>query len=127
MFKNAPPREGDASPWGRIDNVTPLGPEAVSVTTPSHGGIWVTPDALERIPQPLRATAYSGGGWFEEDCDWCIPYLALGLHRFDGPQDRQDRVLAAARRTLRTYHAAGAVLLDAHSSPAASGEEATHG
>ena len=124
MFRNAPPREGDASPWGAIDGVTPLGPEAVSVTTPSHGGIWVTPAALARIPEPLRATAYSGGGWFEEDCDWCIPYLALGLHRFDGPQDRQDRVLAAARRTLLTYHAGGAVLLNAAGSAATSGEEA---
>jgi len=127
MFRNAPPREGDASPWGAIDGVTPLGPEAVSVTTPSHGGIWVTPAALARIPEPLRATAYSGGGWFEEDCDWCIPYLALALHRFDGPQDRQDRVLAAARRTLRTYHAGSEALLDTTGSPDASGEEATHG
>ena len=127
MFRNAPPREGDASPWGAIDGVTPLGPEAVSVTTPSHGGIWVTPAALARIPEPLRATAYSGGGWFEEDCDWCIPYLALALHRFDGPQDRQDRVLAAARRTLRTYHAGSEALLDTTGSPDASGEEAPHG
>jgi hypothetical protein len=127
MFRNAPPREGDASPWGKIDNVTPLGPEAVSVTTPSHGGIWVTPAALAKIPEPLRTTAYSGGGWFEEDCDWCIPYLALELHRFDGPQDRQDRVLAAARRTLQTYHAGHAALLDTAGCSAASCEEATHG
>ena len=111
MFRTVPPREGDASPWGRIDVVTPLGPDAVSVTTPSHGGIWVTPDALARIPEPLRATAYSGGGWFEEDCDWCIPYLALGLHRFDGPEDRQKGVLAAAWRTLQSFHPALAGLL----------------
>jgi len=124
MFRPLPPREGDASPWGKIDGVTPLGPDAVSVTTPSHGGIWVTPDALARIPEPLRATAYSGGGWFEEDCDWCIPYLALGLHRFDGRQDRQDRVLAAARRTLQAYHAANAALLDlAGASTASQGGE----
>lgn len=126
MFTNAPPREGDASPWGKIDYVTPLGPEAVSVTTPSHGGIWVTPAALAKIPEPLRATAYSGGGWFEEDCDWCIPYLALGLHRFDGPQDRQDRMLAAAQRTLQAYHTAGAALLDPRGSSAAQREEAIH-
>jgi hypothetical protein len=127
MFRNTPPRVGDASPWGMIDDVTSLGPEAVSVTTPSHGGIWVTPAALAKIPEPLRATTYSGGGWFEEDCDWSIPYLALGLHRFDGPQDRQDRVQAAARRTLQTYHASSAALLDAAGSLDAACEEATHG
>lgn len=121
MFRSTPPRVGDASPWGMIDIVTPLGPEAVAVSTPSHGGIWVTPGGLAKIPEPLRATPYSGGGWFEEDCDWCIPYLALGLHRFDGPQGRQDHVLAAARRTLQTYHAAGAGLLDPDSSSALDG------
>jgi hypothetical protein len=104
MFRSAPPRSGDASPWGAIDGVTPLGPDAVSVTTPSHGGIWVTPAGLERIPQPLRATAYSRGGWFEEDCDWCIPYLVLGLHLFDGDPERQALVLREAKRTLWTYH-----------------------
>ena len=125
MFRPLPPREGDTSPWGRIDGATPLGPEAVFVTTPSHGGIWVTPDALAKIPEPLRATAYSGDGWFEEDCDWCIPYLVLGLHRFDGPRDRQDRVLAAARRTLLTYHAANAALVDRLGPSSVSREEAT--
>ncbi len=86
----------------------------------------MTPDALAKIPAPLRTTAYSGGGWFEEDCDWCIPYLVLGLHRFDGPKDRQDRVLAAARRTLLTYHAANAALIDSLGLSSASREEATH-
>jgi hypothetical protein len=126
MFRPLPPREGDASPWGRIDNVTPLGPEALSVTTPSHGGIWVTLEALARIPEPLRATAYSGGGWFEEDCDWCIPYLVLGLHRFDGPKDRQDRVLAEARWTLQVCHSAHAALIDSTPSSCISRQEATH-
>ncbi|HXQ46456.1 MAG TPA: DNA repair protein RadC, partial [Caulobacteraceae bacterium] len=107
-----PPRQGDASPWGIIDNVSPLGPEAVSVTTPSHGGIWVTPDALAKIPDPLRVTAYSGGGWFEEDCDWCIPYLALGLHRFEERSERGAQNLAAARKTLWLCHKDVAGLLD---------------
>lgn len=126
MFRSSPPREGDPSPWGIIDGVTPLGPEAISVTTPSHGGIWVTPEALAKIPEPLRATAYSGGGWFEEDCDWCIPYLALELHRFDGPQDRQDHVLAAARRTLQAYHTASAALLHPQESLTSFHWEARH-
>jgi len=126
MFTDSPPKPGDCSPWGVIDSATPLGPDAVAVSTPSHGGIWVTAQALETIPEPLRVTAYSGGGWFEEDCDWCIPYLALGLHAFEEPAERQDHVRAAARRTLETWHAAHAGLLEPSTASAENHQGATH-
>ena len=126
MPTTPPPCEGDASPWGSIDSVTPLGPDAVAVSTPSHGGIWVSPAGLERIPEPLRATAYSGGGWFEEDCDWCIPYLALGLHAFEEPAERRDSLRTAARRTLETWHAAHAGLLEPSPASAVDHRGATH-
>ena len=112
MFRNSPPGPGDSSPWGLIDSATPLGPDAVAVSTPSHGGIWVSLEALEAIPEPLRATAYSGGGWFEEDCDWCIPYLALDLHRFEDGAERGAENLAAAQKTLWLCHKDHAGLLD---------------
>ena len=112
MFRDSPPRRGDRSPWGLIDSAAPLGPHAVAVSTPSHGGIWVTAQALETIPEPLRVTAYSGGGWFEEDCDWCIPYLALGLHRFEEGPERGAQNLAAAQKTLWLCHEELAGLLD---------------
>jgi DNA repair protein RadC len=95
-----------------IDSATPLGPDAVAVSTPSHGGIWVAAHALETIPEPLRVTPYSGGGWFEEDCDWCIPYLALGLHRFEEGPERGAQNLAAAQKTLWLCHKDLAGLLD---------------
>jgi len=126
MPRTLTPREGDSSPWGLIDSVTPLGPDAVAVSTPSHGGIWVSPAGLAKIPAPLRATAYSGGGWFEEDCDWCIPYLALGLHAFEQPAERRDRVRAAAWRTLETWHTGHAALLDRGAASAQNDQGATH-
>lgn len=100
---NAPKLRG-SSPWGQIDHLEPLGPDAVSVATPSHGGIWVSPEALARIPERRRATAYSGGGWFEEDCDWCIPYLALRLDQHEPDPERGARFLEAARRTFQQWH-----------------------
>jgi len=112
MFRDTLPRPGDCSPWGLIDTTTPLGPDAVAVSTPSHGGIWVTAQALETIPEPLRVTAYSSGGWFEEDCDWCVPYLALGLHRFEDGPERGAQNLAAAQKTLWHCHKDLAGLLD---------------
>jgi hypothetical protein len=125
MLRFTPPRKGDPSPWGPIDGVTSLGPDAVVVTTPSHGGVWVHPSALETIPEPLRETAYSRGGWFEEDCDWCIPYLALGLHRFEAAPERADQNLAAARKTLWLGHHDLAGLLDSVSS--ADARDRAHG
>jgi hypothetical protein len=126
MSRTLPPREGDPSPWGTIDSVTPLGPDALAVSTPSHGGIWVSPAALARIPEPLRATTYSGAGWFEEDCDWCIPYLALGLHAFEEPAERRDHVRAVARRTFETWHAAHAGLLEPEAASVEDHQGASH-
>ena len=111
MQDHIAPVVGDPSPWGAVDRVYALGPDVVVVATPSHGGLWVSPQAMTSIPAPLRATAYSGGGWFEEDCDWCIPYLALGLHRFEANAARAAETMEAARRTLLSCHADRADLL----------------
>ena len=105
------PAVGGPSPWGAVDHADALGPDVIVVSTPSHGGLWVSPEAMTSIPAALRATAYSSGGWFEEDCDWCIPYLALGLHRFEESPARAGETLAAARSTLLACHADLAGLL----------------
>jgi hypothetical protein len=111
MHNHIAPVVGDPSPWGAVDHVYPLGPDVVAVATPSHGGLWVSPEAMTLIPAPLHATAYSSGGWFEEDCDWCIPYIALGLHRFEASAGRGAEVLETARRTLLSCHGRLASLL----------------
>ena len=84
-------------PRGAIQPLTPLGPDAVAVSTASHGGIRISLTALARLPEPLQATVYSGAGWFEEDCDWAIPYLALGLDAFEPDRDRGPRLPGAWR------------------------------
>ncbi|MBB3892853.1 hypothetical protein GGQ61_003591 [Phenylobacterium haematophilum] len=106
-----PPRCGFASPWGAIQTVTPLGPDAVAVSTASHGGLCVSPDALARMPAATRQTAYSANGWFEEDCDWALPYLALGLDAHEDDPVRGPALRAAAERTIRAYHPQHAALL----------------
>jgi hypothetical protein len=104
MLRPFPPSVGSSSPWGRIDGVSALGPDAVEATTASHGGIRVSLTALARIPEALRETAFSGDGWFEEDCDWAIPYLVLGLDRFEPTAARGAEVVEAAHRTLARFH-----------------------
>ena len=104
MLSPFPPSVDSGSPWGPIDRVCALGPDAVEVTTASHGGIRVSLTALSRCPEPLRETTFSADGWFEEDCDWAIPYLVLGLDRFEPTAARGAEVFEAARRTLARFH-----------------------
>jgi len=111
MLYPFPPTPGASSPWGLIQTVTALGPDVVAVTTASHGGLRVSLTALARMPEPLRQTAYSEGGWFEEDCDWALPYLALGLNAFEADAARAADVRAAAVRTVQAFHPQHAGLL----------------
>ena len=111
MLYPFPPTVGSSSPWGAIQHLTPLGPDAVAVSTASHGGIRISLTTLARLPEPLQATVYSGAGWFEEDCDWAIPYLALGLDAFEPNRDRGPRLRQAARLTVWRWHHDHAALL----------------
>jgi hypothetical protein len=111
MLYPFPPTRGSSSPWGPIQTVEPLGPEVVSVTTASHGGLRVSLAALARLPEAIRETAFSHNGWFEEDCDWALPYLALDLEAHEGDAARGAEVRAAAVRTVQRYHPQHAALL----------------
>lgn len=111
MLYPFPPSRGSSSPWGPIQTVEPLGPDVVSVTTASHGGLRVSFTALARLPEAIRQTAYSEGGWFEEDCDWALPYLALGLDAHERDAARGARMREAAIRTVQRYHPHHAALL----------------
>lgn len=119
MSTTFPPVSGGHSPWGAIQSVLPLGPEAVVVTTASHGGVCVSAAGLARIPEPLRQTGFSAGGWFEEDCDWAIPYLVLGLNAFEA--ERGQANAQAARRTIWRWHREHAALLGVFEDPASLG------
>ena len=60
--------------------------------------------ALARLPEPIRQTAFSSNGWFEEDCDWALPYLALELEAFEPDAARGAEMHQAAVRTVQRYH-----------------------
>ena len=106
-----PPAKGSSSPWGAIQTVEPLGPDVVAVATASHGGLRVSSNALARLPEALQRTACSGGGWFEEDCDWALPYLALGLDAFELDAAHAAERWAAAVRTVQRFHPQHAAIL----------------
>ena len=78
------------SPWGQIDYAEELLPGMWQVSTPSHGGIWLSPERMADVPKPMRDARFmQEGNWFEEDQDALIP-----LTLFPAPQyaDRQDKI-----------------------------------
>ncbi len=79
----SPPVE---TPWGLADHVTEIAPGIVSYSTPSHGGIHLSPARLAAMPKPLRDfRPWAGLGWYEEDCDWAV--VALAFPQFFKPDD----------------------------------------
>jgi hypothetical protein len=64
-------RVGSRTPWGTADWVTPMAPGIVSVSTPGHGGVKLSPERNRKIPIALRQAS----GWYEEDCDVYIPMM----------------------------------------------------
>lgn len=64
-----------SSPWGAVQEQTMMAPGIYSVSTPSHGGIFVEPELWNTMK--VKSTPYSQDGWFEEDCDWALVALAF--------------------------------------------------
>ena len=73
--------KGSSSPWGKIDNARGLPDEGegiYSVSTPSHGGLWLSSDWKKKLPKSYKP--FTGNKtWAEEDCDAVIVLQAFGL------------------------------------------------
>ena len=62
---------GSRTPWGTADYVNHIAPGIVSVATPGHGGVKLSPERNKKVPVPLRTKS----GWYEEDCEAYIPMM----------------------------------------------------
>lgn len=90
--------------WGKAQSAFHLARGIVSYDTPGHGGFHISPRLMKEIPE----YAYKNGmpsckdGWFEEDCDWCIPVIFLKKHlqHLEG----FENTLQAALLTFEKYH-----------------------
>lgn len=102
------------SPWGAVQSGTRLAHGIWSVSTASHGGVWVCPELLACIPEDVRRVTFNEQGtrgWFEEDADWCIPYLifAARLRAYAETRGKPwpeevERHLVNAQRTADGWH-----------------------
>lgn len=71
---------GTSTPWGRSDYKKSYQRGVTFHGTPGHGGLHVAAGLAARIPEQARAAAairWKSGDWYEEDCAYLVPLLAL--------------------------------------------------
>jgi hypothetical protein len=86
------PRRGSWSPWGAIDGVEGLADGVVFVSTPSHGGAWLSDAAQTRMPTAIQPM--HGRRWFEEDCEIWAPLIVFRVHDRDNTRSNAIGLLA---------------------------------
>lgn len=75
---------GGFSPWGDIQTVRAIAHDLESVTTASHGGLWLGPERWMEVAREFPGfRPYAGAPWLEEDCDVTLAVL-LWPELFEG-------------------------------------------
>jgi hypothetical protein len=80
MAYESKPRVGDWSPWGKIDDAKELAPGIVLVSSPSHGGIWLSRERVAALPAWAHLVDSRFGAkpvYWEEDVEMAVPILAF--------------------------------------------------
>lgn len=83
---------GTWTPWGVSDYEKKIATGIMSYSTPGHGGIHLSPARQIEMPEQLRVE----GGWYEEDCDWCLVAVAFSQYFTEEYQQ--------AKETMRNWH-----------------------
>ena len=85
------------TPWGCSYTCDQIAPGIVLITTGSHGGIYLSPERADAMPEPYRSKVrFAGGTWFEEDYDWILVVLSF-------PEVFEERVVNEARTMWERY------------------------
>lgn len=84
---------GTKTPWGLSDSATKLSVGIILYTTPSHGGIHLSPKKNAIVHYVWRDPK----GWYEEDCAWSIVALTF-------PELFSERQVETARATAKEYY-----------------------
>lgn len=68
---------GISTPWGIAESSEELAPGIEIVSTPSHGGLRMTPERWGELPSDVQG-AFRTSGWAEEDCEAPIALAIFG-------------------------------------------------
>ena len=109
------------TPWGLPDHATRISDAGVYlVETPSHGGLYLTQNALSYLPTSVRHCLLHGPEWAEEDCELPIvitilaPLIdmkdlsrSMGYRSYDDTYTKTEAMMSLmadqARKICRTY------------------------
>jgi hypothetical protein len=102
------------TPWGQADFSTELSEGIISYSTPSHGGIWLSASRRKVVEAVIPGIKNFLGGleWWEEDCDWAIPYVTFQDDiRLTGKAYKFEENLETAKSIISRYHPEAANIL----------------
>lgn len=85
--------EGSNSPWGEIQDVTPIAPGIDAVGTAGHGGVKLSGGRQGKIHPAWRRPH----GWYEEDLDAAIVCVTF-------PDEFEPHIVEHAHGQLRDYY-----------------------
>jgi len=89
------------TPWGRADFAKVIAPGIGWVGTPGHGGVKLSQAVNARMPDYMRLK----GGWYEEDCEWALVYVAMAADLREADRDPDyDGHAEQAVNTFRGYY-----------------------
>lgn len=69
----------EQTPWGIAQDAIEYAEGIISYQTASHGGIWLSKERQEIVKKlyPDYPNWLDGWEWWEEDCDWVVPYVVF--------------------------------------------------
>ena len=96
-------KTGHETPWGPATAVAELAPGIEAVTTADHGGIHLDAEHAAKV---TSAIGLGQAQWFEEDCDWCIPYVLFAAEINEHGSDHARSIIARDihRKCLKAHH-----------------------
>jgi hypothetical protein len=92
------------TPWGMSDSQTKIADGIIEVSTPSHGGIWLSEERKAQLPAGIKNFTNDLTFW-EEDCDWVVPYILFANDiKVYGKAYKFDDNLETAKIIAKRYH-----------------------
>lgn len=85
-----------STPWGKSQHSKVITRGIVQYMTASHGGLHVSAGLNALVPDYMR----NPDGWYEEDCEWAKPIVAL----YGRVKNIPEETYKAAVATLKGWH-----------------------
>jgi len=100
------------TPWGLSQDREEVFPGAEFISTAGHGGLYLSCEVNSQIPawlQKLTFNQQGRSGWYEEDCDWCIPVIIFSRKFIRWSKNKRlatkgQNFIDDAYRSFNTYH-----------------------